>query len=324
MIIRIIFISALLSALVSLLAPASADEEVLPPSIAAIIEKAAVRQGGAGFVDAVLLVMDAQPLIAAGIYAYAVSIAPAREEELAAAASGVFPELAAAEPVVPPPPPAGLFDLAAWDGNLELGGSVSTGNTDEEAIAFGVGLTNDINDVWDHAVNVRFDYARRTGVTTKQRFLADYQINYHPWSRTYVFGYLQYDDDRFSGFDYRLLESAGVGHTLFDNDKQKWKIEGGPGVRQNKIPGQSLEVEFVAVLSSNYRYFFNESVNAGDTVKVFAGADRTTIENTADMVAKLNAALSAKLSFGVKYDSNVPAGSVKMDTITKISLLYDF
>lgn len=70
---------------------------------------------------------------------------------------------------------AGIFEN--WTGQGELGAFMSSGNADNTGVTTSLALTKDgIN--WRHKLDARADYQRSEGVTTREQFLAAYEVNY--------------------------------------------------------------------------------------------------------------------------------------------------
>lgn len=302
-----------------------------------ILDTAASHRDGAALVDTAVILRDSGVATAEEILAAMKEMPPIQRQELAAAL-GVSeipqspPTLAAVTTDVEPAPAAdetepekeGWLKLGPWDGSAELGVSSSTGDTREKAFALGIQIGRTFNEIWEHKFDLTVDLARRAGVTSKELYLADYQLFYRKWERTYLFSRVNFEDDRFSGFQYRFAESAGVGYQLFDSERFKWSLDAGPGLRQTRLDTGELRNEFIAVANSGFRYFFSDTVNAGNETHLYFGQDRTSVENIVDLKARLNSALSARFSFNLRFDSEVPPGTRRMDTLTKVTVVYDF
>ena len=99
------------------------------------------------------------------------AILAAYETDLAAAEAE---EVAAEERAIRS---AGLFEN--WSGRGELGAFNSTGNSSNTGITASLALTREgIN--WRHKLRGRADYQRNNGVTTREQFLAAFQLDDDP------------------------------------------------------------------------------------------------------------------------------------------------
>lgn len=321
--------------------PEPAAGESVPAPILAILEVAAKERDGMEFIEIAVLAAKAQPDYAAAIFAAARRLEPGADAALIKAAAdfaksapgrdeaaeGASSEAASFDN-------ANFLDLGAWDGGVELGLSVSSGNTREQAFALGLELKRVISEHWDHKLEFDLDYARRLGLTSKERYAGLYELFYRGWDRTYLYGFLAGEHDRFSAFDYRITESVGAGYQILDGPRQKWSLEGGPGLRQTKLNtiisvisptiGGDFGNEFIGVLNSDYGLQLTEGLAFSNKTRLFVGDERTTLANEAALKVRLNNALSARLSFDLKYDSEVLAGKRNTDTLSRATIVYDF
>lgn len=315
-----------------------AEEAQLAAPYPALLDSALKRDDGAHFVPAVLIAMEAAPELADAIYRHARALAPGHASALDAAVAVQFQNVAvvttapAASPAVAQsdapagrvvPSETGFFDFAAWEGDAELGLALNSGDSDERSLFLGLKLKRDMGEL-SHAFTASLDIARRGGETSKERYLADYQVKWRNWERAFLFGYAQIDVDRLSGFDYRLIENIGFGYQLLDGPRHAWSIEGGPGLRQTRLAADGTEIEFLGRLSSSYAWQISDSASFENATSAVRGSERLTLDNTAELSTAINASLSAKLSFNYRYDSNVPAGSANTNTTTKATLVYGF
>ncbi|MEM6834351.1 MAG: DUF481 domain-containing protein [Pseudomonadota bacterium] len=228
--------------------------------------------------------------------------------------------IAAAEAAKPLP---GFFNLSSWAGEITLGGSILTGNTEEQAISAGLSLERAVAD-WEYNFSVTGDYSRNNDEVTKQRLLSNFATKWFAWERGYVFGLLDFELDQFQLFDWRLSEAAGLGYRIIETDRVTWDVEGGPGARQTQFEDGGLENEFIFVFGSDYRFIINDAITFDNDSDIFVGVDRTTLTNLAALTAQLTESWSGRFSVRVRHDTSVPEGQVRTDTATRVSVVYGF
>lgn len=227
------------------------------------------------------------------------------------------------------------LDPKLWNGQAEMGAGSSTGDTDEQTISLGLSFNRDFGTRWSHQLDLDFDLGRTEGVTTRERFVTKYETLWKPWDHTYFVNYTELEMDRFSGYEYRVIENLGIGHQLIDTSKQKLRLEGGPGVRISRVEAtyddlgallmpEMTETEFLGRISSTYELKLSDAISIKDRASVLVGVDMTTVENWLQFSARINSHLAARLSFEVKYESEPPVGTAAWDTITRATLVYDF
>jgi putative salt-induced outer membrane protein len=278
------------------------------------------------------------PQSAGAIVARATALLPAKSDRLARAAREAFPGFAhdigpaVAASAVPSEPgdherPTVAADADAargWSGEVDLGASLATGNTERTALS---GSTKVILDQirWTHEFRARADFAEDQEETTEQRVFASLETNYKIDARLYVFGKASYEDDRFSGFDYRITETAGLGYRVIDTDDVTFNVELGPGARQTRVRAtDEFENEAVGSLSGDFAWRVSEGAEITEETSVIVGSERTTIDTTAALTTEIVDPIAARFSFNLRHDTDVPADSESTDTLTKASLVYKF
>lgn len=229
------------------------------------------------------------------------------------------PQPAASRPADPDFPPG-----EGWSGEVQLGGSISTGNTETEEVNASIQAVYD-GSRWHHELGASFDYARDSGQVSAQRLVLDYEPRYDFTPRFYGFGFLEYRNDRFSGFSYELSESLGVGYKLLTGDPFSWLVQAGPALRlsEEDVTGD-LATEFGFLAQSDIGWDISDGAHLGnETTLVFAGG-RSTLTNLTALSMRIVGALQGRLSFEFRNDSDPVAGTEATDTITRASLVYGF
>ncbi|API57919.1 hypothetical protein BSL82_00230 [Tardibacter chloracetimidivorans] len=209
-----------------------------------------------------------------------------------------------------------------WSGQGELGASTSSGNSESVGVTAGLQLSKeDIN--WQHKFNALVDYRRANGVTEKEHFNTAYQ-GQRKISRTlYVYGLLQYERDRPAGYYRRFSEGLGLGVRLLDRPGLRLDMDGGPAFRQTAFIASGEEKELSGRASMAFRWDITPRLGFSQDASAFL-ADNSSFVSTSAMTTKLFGALSSRLSFDVRHETEPPAGSVKTDTVSRVTLLYSF
>ncbi|MEZ5985535.1 MAG: DUF481 domain-containing protein [Hyphomonas sp.] len=224
-----------------------------------------------------------------------------------------------------------------WSGEGSLSAGYTTGNTDTKDFGLGLKL-NKKSGLWDFGIEASADYGEIDGEESKNRIYtglnADRLIN----DRLFGFGQVSYERDEFTGFESRTFVGGGLGYHIFDGDKTKWTVRGGPGLKIDEVRAyETVDVNnlpitvpdetvnsFGAVASSAFAYKFNENVGFSNDTSVIYAEESTQLSNTAALTAALTSKMSARVSFDVRHDTNPPAGFESTDTATRVSLVYAF
>ncbi len=229
--------------------------------------------------------------------------------------------------------PAAAVDRSeGLSGEINVGGSIATGNTDTTRVDAEIKARYRAGRLEDN-YRLMAEFADDNGTTTAQRILGSVESRYDMRDSLFVFGYLEYDDDRFSGFKYEVEAAAGAGYKVFDEDDMRLLIQAGPGYRYSKLSTptppapplvNSSEDEFLVRGSANFEYDFSDNVAITNDFIVTWDSDRTKIENTIALTSNLIGDLATRISFNVRHNTDPPALTRKTDTLSKVSLVYGF
>lgn len=226
---------------------------------------------------------------------------------------------------------SGLFDR--WSGKGEFGGFVATGNSSETGLTAALALTRDgIN--WRHKLRGRADYRRVNGNTRREQFVAAYEPNYKISDRLFIYGLAQYERDRFQGFAGRYSISGGLGYQIIDADDLKLSGKIGPAYRITDFNNGETEKRIAGLVGLDFdwditkRLKLTHDTNAvaetGGSATIIADSSNTSVNLITGLNAKVSDKLSARFSYEIEYDSNPPAGAEGTDTLSKMTLIYDF
>jgi putative salt-induced outer membrane protein len=216
---------------------------------------------------------------------------------------------------------AGPLDL--WDGQGDIGGSRTTGTSDTVGVTAGLYLHREgVN--WAHKIRLRGDYQESNGTVTREALLAAYEPKYKIDDRLFVYGLAQYERDPLLGFSRRFSLSSGVGYRVVNESDVVIDLDAGPAFRTTRFIGTDDE-ETVAVRGSmGLRWTVAPSIKFTNDAAAYVETSNSTLATTSAVDARIIGALSARLSYNVKYESNPPLGRDKLDTLSRASLVYDF
>lgn len=177
---------------------------------------------------------------------------------------------------------------------------------------------------WTHTVSASAFGADEDGQTTAEAYNLSGQSDFSLSDASYLFGRLNWDKDKFSGYDQQTTETIGYGRKLIDTDVQAWNVELGAGARQSELRDGTSENETVVRGATDYRYRLSETSEFNASLSVEAGDENTLAQSALRIKAQLVGELALVASYRVRYNSDVPVGSEKRDTFTAVSLEYAF
>lgn len=293
-----------------LIVPAGAHAEEAPiPDVAGAMLKVAYDSGDRKEIAAVAKAVKAV------FPDYAKAVDAAVEKKLAALA----PEKPAAQP-----PSYGVLAVKPWDGKISASGVLSSGNSENAAVGVAVDAARNDGD-FKHNIKGFFNLGESDNVTNQRRWGLSYKLDYNFGERTYVYGRVAYEEDQFSGFDYRIFSGAGLGHYFSKSEPFKWKVEGGPGFRYSPIDDtREVEQELAVYGASELDWTIREGVVFEQDFSTTWTEPTTTFQSVTSLSTQLWGDISTGVSFEYRYETDPPPGRENTDTIAKASLSYGF
>lgn len=216
---------------------------------------------------------------------------------------------------------ASFLDL--WTGKAELGGFVTTGNSNTAGVTAAISATREGID-WRQKFHGQFDYQESLGIVTRNHYLASYEPNYKFGPRGYVYGQLLYESDRFLGFYDRASGSTGIGYSAIKRPTIQLDLELGPAYRYTAYTDDTQRGSIAARGSVDLKWQLIRGVSLTEVASGYAERYSSTISTATSLSAKLFGPLSANLSYTVQYESRPPVGSVSTDTTSRAGLAYSF
>lgn len=226
---------------------------------------------------------------------------------------------------------AGLFEN--WNGRGELGAFRSTGNADNTGLTAAISLTRTGID-WQHKLIARADYQESNGVTTREQYFASYEPNVRLDDDFYAYALAQYEGDRFQGFSARYALSGGIGYKVIDSEDLQLSAKIGPAYRVTRFLDDRSESRIAGLLGIDFDWAItdrlklthdtNAVAETGGSAVVIVDSRNTSLNLATGLNAKISNRMSARVSYTVEYDSNPPPGAVQTDTLSRVTLIYDF
>ncbi|HEY2753164.1 DUF481 domain-containing protein [Phenylobacterium sp.] len=215
----------------------------------------------------------------------------------------------------------GFFE--GWSLKGELGGSISTGNTESEALAAALSAEKR-TPIWVHDFDMSVDFKRENEETTKDRYFGAYSIQRNITPRFYGVGVLWGERDRFAGYNYRFSESLGVGYRLFDGPGLKLRVEGGPAARQSEYLVTGYDLTYATRLAEYLSWQITQRLEFSQSLVTYLETKNSTVIGDASVTTKLQKRLSARASYEVRHEASPPVGRKNTDTTTRLTLVFTY
>ena len=235
-------------------------------------------------------------------------------------------------------------DESPWSGNVALGYLASSGNTDTTAFNFNGEVNYDVNK-WHHNLLGRAILKTDSNESTAESYKAAYELRYDLTERNYLFGLLDYNNDRFSSYDQQTFQFVGAGRRFIMTDKHQLNAELAIGASQADFrncnaddvlagacvigppqtpPFGTSKDEVNYRVSGDYTWQISENASFTQYLSTNVGSSNTYTESLTELRAGIVGDMALVLSYTIKNNSDVAPGTDKTDTYTAISLEYAF
>lgn len=216
---------------------------------------------------------------------------------------------------------ADFLDLVK--GRAELGGYVTSGNTEDVGVVAALDLRREAIE-WRHKLALRAEYQESRGITSRERYVASYEPNWKFDARAYVYGAAQFERDRFAGFTERYSLSAGAGYSAIKSKALTLELELGPAYRNTSFTDFTRESNIGARGSVDLDWRLARGVTFRQDASAYLQDANSTVQSVTALNSRLFGPFSAQLSYTVQYESMPPAGRQSTDTTSRASLVVDF
>jgi putative salt-induced outer membrane protein len=210
-----------------------------------------------------------------------------------------------------------------WKASAELGYVATSGNTKTQTLNAKAMVSTE-REEWRHKLEASALNASDKDVTTAEKYSLTGQSDYKLEKPNYLFGNIAYENDKFSGYEYRVSEAIGYGRRVVDETGLTLDLEIGPGARQSKLDDGTTQSEAMARAAARLNWAVSDTSKFEEYLLVEAGEDVTVTKSVTSLSSQVNGSLSMKVTYTYKYTSEVPVGIDDTDTETAVTLVYNF
>lgn len=240
------------------------------------------------------------------------------------AAKPEIPPVKTADQELAPAPPPKFLSLGDWTGKVSASGVVASGNSHNSAAGLDIEAKRPVGS-YTHNISAYFDYGRSNGAETQQRWGAAYKLDVAFDERTFAYGRFSYDEDAFSGFDYRLFGGLGFGHWFAKSKEIAFKLEGGPGYQYAPIDNSHAVDSYAAFYgATEFDWLIRDGVKFEQDFNATWTTPTTTLVSKTTLSTAFTDTLSTGISFLYHYETNPPDARKNADTLLRLNLTYGF
>ena len=205
----------------------------------------------------------------------------------------------------------------------ELGALITSGNTDQQTLNFGVAIDIDQGQ-WDYQFTLDGIYTNSDNVVKAQRItgiaLADRDLTEYSFFQSRA----SHEDDRFSGFDSQSDLTFSYGHDLLRSQaNMNLSLITGVGVRYS-VQNGSDSSEPIFRLAGEYDWTVSESAVFGQNLSIEAGSNSDIYRSETSIETRILSNLTFRFSVNIKHQTVVPLDRKKTDTETALTFVMSF
>ncbi|MBV1911165.1 MAG: DUF481 domain-containing protein [Kangiellaceae bacterium] len=221
-----------------------------------------------------------------------------------------------------------------WKANVEFGYVATSGNTETTSINGGFSAVYEV-EKWRHAIDIKSIFGSAEDSTTSdvktnaEKYFIEGKTDYKYSETGYAFVLANYEDDRFSDNDYQASIAIGRGFGFKPSETSKLDLELGLGYRETKkkatllLPEESIG-ESIARLSAAYEWQITKSSKFEQKLSTDIGEDSTVTKSYSGLSANVAENLALKLSLTATHQSEVRGDAEDLDTVTAVTVVYNF
>jgi putative salt-induced outer membrane protein len=211
-----------------------------------------------------------------------------------------------------------------WKGEANLGGFMSSGNTDEWGVSASVSLTRK-GPKWTHQIEVNGEIKEEDKERTTERGYARYTARRSlALPRLFAYGRVSFERDRFQGISTRFFESVGLGYQLIDTRSTRWDFMLGPGLRQTDFSDGTSTNEPALFVRTRLEWEITDTLMFSQEADVGWAEGNSTVTSTTALTSNLYGNLYLRVSFVVDLETDPPAGREDLDTYIRVNVGYAF
>ncbi len=221
---------------------------------------------------------------------------------------------------VPPKPPP------KWKGNITVGGSQQTGNTETKAASV---AAEAIRRTEKNRFTFRFlwNYAQEKDDITARNAYGLLKYDYFFTKRFFAYLAGEGYNDKFKNWRFRYVVGPGVGYQIWDDPVKSFLVEGGVAYSdEDRYEGENKNY-LTARLGADFKYAFAKFITFADQLVIYPSLEDVgeyTLRNEASLLSPLGASWALKLSNIYERNSDPPPGILKDDLTWILGLQYSF
>ena len=214
-----------------------------------------------------------------------------------------------------------------WNGHAEGGSTLVKGNTNQESVYGKINVTYKKEDI-SNLLKTRLENTKADKARIKERYDINNNFRYNFTKKNFTLLELEYIDDRYGGYDYRISESIGYGRNFIDEKTLDFSGQISAGSRQIKFTNSGKEESWLIRVGGDLNWKIKEDVEFKQHLDVSFDKETEIIRSDTSIKVKMKS-LSESVYFTASYflekKSSTASSQIKnTDSTMMLMFGYDF
>lgn len=213
-----------------------------------------------------------------------------------------------------------------WKGDISVGGSLQSGNTERLTSSIGFKTKRKFDDD-RFEFKFLFNYAEENDKVTARNTYGSMKLDHFFTPKWYGYLGVEMLSDKFKDLNLRTIIGPGVGYQVWDDPKKSLGVEGGFSYFSEDLKNGVDDRWVTARVAGNLEYHFTDSLVFSNDFTVFPSTENFgdyILRNEAAVTTSLMAGWHLKLSNILEQNNNPPARVEETDLTWILALGYAF
>jgi len=213
---------------------------------------------------------------------------------------------------------------AEWSGKGKIGGVIARGNSDSATGNANLDVLNEL-ERWHHKLGGSTLRTFTEQETSADRWELRAESDYKPTRRTFLFGSMRYENDRFTDYAYQGTAAIGYGYHFIATEAIKLDGKIGAGIRRTELRVTSdTEADDIVRGSLDFEHKLTNTTLMFNRFLVEHGPANTFMQNLLGIEVKMTEALGLGLTYEVRRNTEVLPGTRNSDQVITAGLVVGF
>lgn len=230
------------------------------------------------------------------------------------------------------------YALADWAGSGQLGIVQAHGNSNSTSANAKIDAADEL-EMWKHTFGFNALYSENDQITSGNRWDTAWQSDYKLTEKSFWFGGLRYEDDKYGSFSYQAAATTGLGYKFYDTDITKLSVQVGGGYKRSlpqtlvKDPNSGEVIDRIdgevsgrGVVTStvNFEHVLTPNTKVLNKFLVEAASDNTFMQNNLALQVSMSNRLALSVGYELRENTSPPSDQHRLDTLTTLNLVYKY